>query len=68
MITSPIQTLTVGFRFSLNQPQSKLWFTDFKNNIFVTAGWELHPAPKNRYSIEHSISPVFLFVNISIFY
>ncbi len=40
-VSSPIQTVTVGFGISPNQPHT--WVTDY------TVGRELHPAPKNLF-------------------
>lgn len=43
-ILSPIQTLTVGSRISLDQP---LIYISGSQALF-TAGWEFHPAPKEH--------------------
>ena len=46
--SSPIQTLTVGPGITPGQPLCiyALWFTDLEQNMFLTVGRELHPAPK----------------------
>jgi len=48
---SPIQTLTVGFRITLNQPYSgQIRFADY------TAGRGFHPTPKIYFSQERIIA------------
>jgi hypothetical protein len=45
VILSPIQTLTVGSRISLDQPLTNV----SRSQAHITAGWEFHPAPKEFY-------------------
>ena len=45
--SSPIQTLTVGARFTLAPPQNA---GHGLQALLVTAGRELHPAPKNLFN------------------
>jgi hypothetical protein len=55
--SSPIQTLTVGFRISLNPPP-KAGHGLKTISLSITAGWEFHPAPKNIFYLVFFLLPL----------